>query len=558
MVLTHRARLLSLLLAVGLALLPAAAAAADIADVPPGHWAYEAVSQLVERGYVSLGEDKLFRGDQPVDRYTLASVVAKIIAEIESGRVATTPEDVRTLRALVDELRDDLVTYYADVQRVGGALDGIYADLTASEEAVARIIAALGELESMIEADRQRFEAGLAQQAAALRAEAEALRESIRNEIAALEATLSSIEAELQSVRQDADRTAATLDQRSVALQAADEALRREVQTLADSLKNEAAALRSETQRLDQLIKSEQAQRMALIAQLEEALEQSGMRLSDQVSQTGQRILTLEQAVDELRRKFNENAENLIAFSHDLTTLTADVGKRFAAVEQAIATLSAGAAALEQGLQQSSAATGDQFAALHQAVAELRQTVNAHSEELAAYQAMLGQLTDSVAAARQNLTESDAQLLAALEELRQNLAAAQQRGAEIAAKVTDLEGTLASLQQDLSGRVLSLSDESTRLRRDVDGLRSELLVLQSQVGLSEEQVALLTQRVKEDLANQLTLSLTRERELRTALDELRQEFDSYRASSESQLRGVSTLQLVSIGALVLGVIGLFN
>ena len=49
--------------------------AQTVRDVPPNHWAYEAVMELVNRGYIAI-DDGLFAGDQPVDRFTLATVVA--------------------------------------------------------------------------------------------------------------------------------------------------------------------------------------------------------------------------------------------------------------------------------------------------------------------------------------------------------------------------------------------------------------------------------------------------------------------------------------------------
>src|SRR5690606_16825053 len=86
------------------ALVVPSAGALEVSDVPPGHWAYEAVSTLLERGYLPPGEDQLFRGDEAVDRYTLASVVAQLLAEVESGRAAATSEDLRTLQLLTEEL----------------------------------------------------------------------------------------------------------------------------------------------------------------------------------------------------------------------------------------------------------------------------------------------------------------------------------------------------------------------------------------------------------------------------------------------------------------------
>ena len=89
---------------------PGLAAEQKIADVPPAHWAYQAVSKLVAQGYLGLYPDKTFRGDQPVDRFTLAVVVAKMLGDAVAGKTAPTGEDADLLRRLTNEFRQELVT----------------------------------------------------------------------------------------------------------------------------------------------------------------------------------------------------------------------------------------------------------------------------------------------------------------------------------------------------------------------------------------------------------------------------------------------------------------
>jgi hypothetical protein len=90
------------------------ALAANPTDVAPDHWAYQAVKALIDKGYLQLYQDQTFQGNQPVDRFTLASVVAKILGEIASGSVGTTREDVKVLRNLTNELREELVKLIGD------------------------------------------------------------------------------------------------------------------------------------------------------------------------------------------------------------------------------------------------------------------------------------------------------------------------------------------------------------------------------------------------------------------------------------------------------------
>jgi predicted nucleic acid-binding Zn-ribbon protein len=87
----------------------ALAASAGPSDVPPGHWAYQAVKTLIDKGYLQLYQDQTFQGEKAVDRYTLAMVVAKVLNEIAGGKAATSQEDVALLKSLTNEFRSELV-----------------------------------------------------------------------------------------------------------------------------------------------------------------------------------------------------------------------------------------------------------------------------------------------------------------------------------------------------------------------------------------------------------------------------------------------------------------
>ncbi|MDI7246856.1 MAG: S-layer homology domain-containing protein [Bacillota bacterium] len=126
-----RARLLRLrarvlwvvVLSLALVAVPSAGMAAEIKDVPKDHWAYQAVKTLVEKGYLAVYGDGTFQGAKPVDRYTLAVVIAKILREIETGKVGATPEDVDLLRKLSGEFRQELVQVANDMNIFKKSLD---------------------------------------------------------------------------------------------------------------------------------------------------------------------------------------------------------------------------------------------------------------------------------------------------------------------------------------------------------------------------------------------------------------------------------------------------
>lgn len=86
---------------------PALGASRPYSDVPD--WAYQAVKKLVDEGYLDLYEDGTFQGNNPVDRYTLAMVVAKLLAKLGEGSVRGGQEDVALLRKLSNEFQNELV-----------------------------------------------------------------------------------------------------------------------------------------------------------------------------------------------------------------------------------------------------------------------------------------------------------------------------------------------------------------------------------------------------------------------------------------------------------------
>jgi hypothetical protein len=103
------------------------------ADVPTNHWAYDAIAELAAKGLIEGYPDGTFKGNQPLTRYEMAMVVARIIARIEAiptppppevrradldavrrdltaatGRIAVTERDIAALQRLVNEFRAEL------------------------------------------------------------------------------------------------------------------------------------------------------------------------------------------------------------------------------------------------------------------------------------------------------------------------------------------------------------------------------------------------------------------------------------------------------------------
>ena len=122
------------------------AQAAAVTDVPSDHWAYQAVVSLVNRGFLATFEDGSFQGTNPVDRYTLAVALARILDEIEAGRVIGSSSDADLLRDLTNEFRKELVQYYADKKLIEESLAETKKQNLTIEDRVNNVVAAQGEL----------------------------------------------------------------------------------------------------------------------------------------------------------------------------------------------------------------------------------------------------------------------------------------------------------------------------------------------------------------------------------------------------------------------------
>lgn len=82
-----------------------------ISDIPPNHWAYKSVKKLIERGYLALYDDKTFRGDSSVSRIIFASVIGKLLDEIESGTIKVASGDLKEIKKLSAEFKNELSDY---------------------------------------------------------------------------------------------------------------------------------------------------------------------------------------------------------------------------------------------------------------------------------------------------------------------------------------------------------------------------------------------------------------------------------------------------------------
>ncbi|WP_455598459.1 S-layer homology domain-containing protein [Cloacibacillus sp.] len=75
-------------------------------DVPQGYWAYDAMKLLTSRGILSGYSNDIFKGTNPVNRYEMASAVARMLSSINIEKADE--QDLVLLKKLVLEFKDEL------------------------------------------------------------------------------------------------------------------------------------------------------------------------------------------------------------------------------------------------------------------------------------------------------------------------------------------------------------------------------------------------------------------------------------------------------------------
>lgn len=118
-----------MVLAVAATIFSGSSAYADgsFTDVPKGHWAYNAIEDLAQKGVLMGYTDGSFRGENPMSRNTMAILTAQMLANIEQfvkeeKDFGITKEDIQLLEDLSQEFKDELT-------KLGTSVNTINADL---------------------------------------------------------------------------------------------------------------------------------------------------------------------------------------------------------------------------------------------------------------------------------------------------------------------------------------------------------------------------------------------------------------------------------------------
>ncbi|MBC7082441.1 MAG: S-layer homology domain-containing protein [Firmicutes bacterium] len=353
------------LLSVALVAVPSAGMAAEIKDVPKDHWAYQAVKALVDKGYLAVYDDGTFQGGKPVDRYTLAVVIARILREIETGKVGATPEDVELLRKLSGEFREELVQVANELGVFKKSLD-----------------------------EQSRAQAVMREDLARLTFTQQQMRSEVEKMIADITAsTEKSIAAADQRARQAEDRLSARIDENV-------QHIGRLADDVARGFDNTQASLKDLADRMDASDKG-LASRLdahdAKLAQLDEDLSAAILRLSTlepQVALVTEGLVTakrdLGKSIETLRLDLGAARGDILALRKDLGALAstldarvAELGARDAKLEKDLSVVSGKTLSLEENLSTERAARISTDTSLQTALTDLASDLAAHKAQTA-------------------------------------------------------------------------------------------------------------------------------------------------------------------------------
>ena len=111
-------------------------------DVPRDHWAYEDLEYLAARGIITGLPGGRYNGDDPLDRYSAAAMIARAIKYMQNNPESVTPEDLEVLKDLIFQVSDDVAALQGS---------GMSGDASVLESRVARNEQSIATLNSTVE-----------------------------------------------------------------------------------------------------------------------------------------------------------------------------------------------------------------------------------------------------------------------------------------------------------------------------------------------------------------------------------------------------------------------
>jgi hypothetical protein len=145
--------LTTLCLIVSINVQTASAQGTQPSDVPSNHWAYQAVTDLANKGFVQGFPDGTFLGNRTLTRFEFANVIDRMVQTIDTIRskssetpvvtptgTPVTQADLAKLQVLVDTFRTELTTIHSNIDDLGNELNSLRVELTDTKKAAAHAL----------------------------------------------------------------------------------------------------------------------------------------------------------------------------------------------------------------------------------------------------------------------------------------------------------------------------------------------------------------------------------------------------------------------------------
>jgi hypothetical protein len=111
-------------------------------DVPPDHWAYQAVQELAADGYLKGYPDGTFRGNRPLTRYELVSFIDRALSSIIAAQINgedVNARDLANIKKLMTQYSGDLKDLQGQVASIKTRLVDDEARRTQDESDIAAV-----------------------------------------------------------------------------------------------------------------------------------------------------------------------------------------------------------------------------------------------------------------------------------------------------------------------------------------------------------------------------------------------------------------------------------
>ena len=116
------------------------ATAAPFSDVPAGHWAYKAVSEMAKKGIIQGFPNGTYKGDENVSRYHVAMATSKMLAYVEQNGIGSLDKKDRlNLEKLTAEFAEELSMMGVKVTSLEDDMKSVKEDVAGLKKDVATI-----------------------------------------------------------------------------------------------------------------------------------------------------------------------------------------------------------------------------------------------------------------------------------------------------------------------------------------------------------------------------------------------------------------------------------